>query len=322
VLLATVALLLLATVVLAGTISTALSTFIYGRTIMVGPPFYNNVLIPTGLLLLCTTAIVPLLRWGRGPTNGQRRWLAASACGGLLAIVIAMVAGARHPIALATIGVATGAVVALAGSLSLAASRQMPGRPLVGMLMTLRLQRRQYAGFLVHSGFVCLAIGIIGSSLGKREQGFTLAEGQTVQWAGRQIRLVGLHQSQMADKLVAEAELEITSGDGVTVRLLPAQHYHRLQEQWTTEVAIQSTWLFDFYTILHSGEPDGPLYMTFVENPLMRWIWLGGGIMVLGVGIRLWPSRRRRAGVRNRTAANSQPVPGDATRGSMHKVAA
>ena len=322
VLIATVALLLLATVVLVGTISTALSTLIYGRTIMVGPPFYNNVLIPTGLLLLFTTAIVPLLRWGRGPTKGQRRWLFASACAGLLAIVVAVVAGIRHPIALATIGIATGAVVALAGSLSSAASRQMPGRPLVGMLVALRLQRRQYAALLIHSGFICLAIGIIGSSLGKREQNFTLTEGQTVQWAGRQIRLVSLHQSQLPDKLVAAAELEITADDGATVTLLPAQHYHRLQEQWTTEVAIQSTWLFDFYTILHSGESDGPLYVTFVENPLMRWIWIGGSIMVLGAGIRLWPSRRRRASVRSRTAANRQRGSGGVLRRSSHKAAA
>jgi cytochrome c biogenesis factor len=122
--------------------------------------------------------------------------------------------------------------------------------------------------------------------------------------------------------VVAEAELEITAGDGSTVKLRPAQHYHRLQEQWTTEVAIQSTWLFDFYTILHSGEPDGPLYMTLVENPLMRWIWVGGGIMVLGAGIRLWPSRRRQARARNRSGVEKQPAVDRAKHGKRRKMAA
>jgi cytochrome c-type biogenesis protein CcmF len=301
--LAAVALLLLATAVLGGTISTALSGLIYGRTVMVGPAFYNHVLIPTGFLLLATTVLAPLLRWGRGPSQDQRRWLLGCAGAGLPAMLVAVVSGIRHPLALATVGVACAALVAVTGSLFLAAGRRMPGQRLVGMLVTLRLQRRQYAGFLVHLGFVCLAIGITGSSLGKREQGFTLSEGQAVDWAGRQIRLVRLHQRQLPDKLVAEAELEITAGDGARSILRPAQHFHRLQEQWTTEVAIQSTWLFDFYTILHSGEADGPLYLTFVENPLMRWIWAGGGIMVLGAGIRLWPAQRR-AARRSRTDAD------------------
>jgi len=162
------------------------------------------------------------------------------------------------------------------------------------MLVVLQLQRRQYAGFLIHLGFVCLVLGITGSSLGKREQGFTMTEGQTIQWNGREIRLVRMHERPLADKIVAEAELEIAGLGNGTVTLRPAQHFHRLQEQWTTEVAIHATWKSDFYAILHSGDLEGTLYLTFVENPLMRWLWAGGGIMVLGAAVRLWPGRRRR----------------------------
>ena len=56
VLVATVALLLLAATAVAGTLSTALSGLISGQAVMVGPAFYNDVLIPTGLTLLLTTA--------------------------------------------------------------------------------------------------------------------------------------------------------------------------------------------------------------------------------------------------------------------------
>jgi hypothetical protein len=34
------------------------------------------------------------------------------------------------------------------------------------------------------------------------------------------------------------------------------------------------------------------LSLTFVENPLMRWLWMGGAIMVLGTCLRLWPDGR------------------------------
>ena len=40
-----------------------------GKAIVVVAPFYNHVLIPTGLLLLATTAAAPLLTWGKPPST-------------------------------------------------------------------------------------------------------------------------------------------------------------------------------------------------------------------------------------------------------------
>jgi cytochrome c-type biogenesis protein CcmF len=68
------ALLLLTVVVLCGTLSSALSSLVAGKTILVGPPFYNNVLIPTGLLMLSTMSVAPVLNWGSAPSGRQKRW--------------------------------------------------------------------------------------------------------------------------------------------------------------------------------------------------------------------------------------------------------
>ncbi len=289
------ALLLLSAVVLAGTISSGLSALITGETVLVGPAFYNSVMIPTGLVLLLVTAAAPLLRWGGAPTPRQVRALFASGLVGLVGSVAAWSMGVSHLIALAVAGLATFAVAALGSSL-VVELRGWPGRRLIPTIaVTLRRQRRQYAGFVIHLGFVCLAIGIAGSSLGKREQRFVMQQGETVQWADRQIRLVRFWQRQLPHVMIGEAELEITDRGGKTVTLRPAQHFHRLAESYTTEVAIASSWRGDFYTILHSGGSSGELYLTFVENPLMRCLWLGGWITVGGVGLRLWPVPRRRS---------------------------
>ena len=96
VLLGILALVLLTTVTLLGTLAGAISGLFSATPIMVGLAFYNNVLIPTGLVLLAVVAAVPLIRWGAGPTprpgspagNCRRhrparracpRWFAASA---------------------------------------------------------------------------------------------------------------------------------------------------------------------------------------------------------------------------------------------------
>ena len=236
--------------------------------------------------------MAPLLRWGAGPSNVQKKWLIGSSCAGGAVAAAAALLGVRHPVGLAVGGLAGLAVVAFAGAVLVDGTRRDPVRTVRGLLAALRRGRRQYAGFVIHLGLMCLAVGVAGSSLGKREQGFRMTEGQTVEWAGRSIRLARVTQRELPDKLVAEAVLEISRGGRLQTTLVPAQHYHKLHQEWTTEVAIHATWSGDFYTILHSGTPEGQLSLTLVENPLMRWLWMGGAIMVLGTCLRLWPGGR------------------------------
>jgi cytochrome c-type biogenesis protein CcmF len=154
-------------------------------------------------------------------------------------------------------------------------------------------QRRQYAGYVTHLAFICVAIGVTGSSLGTRRHEVVLAEGQSLRWAGRSVRFMRLIQREIPDKLVAEAELEISNSRGVITTLFPARHLHLLQNEWTSEVAIHSTWRGDFYTILNAGLGEGRVSLTLVDNPLMRWIWFGGGLAVVSVTVAAWPSRQK-----------------------------
>jgi cytochrome c-type biogenesis protein CcmF len=313
VLLAVIALVLLAAVALAGTMAVPLSAAILGRAIVVGTPFYNNVLIPTGLLLLATTAAAPLLTWGKPPTAGKRRVLALCAVVAAAATVLALSLGVRNPIALAVTWLAASALTALVGALALDAAARGSGKPWLGLFRALRGSRREYSGFLIHAGFVCLAVGVTGSSLGTRREALVMRPGQTVQWAGRSIRFVELTQQELPDKLVGQARLEVSHGGGAPDTLLPAQHLHFLQGEWTTEVAIHSTWGGDLYTILQGGEEDGSVRLTFVENPLMRWIWLGGWLMGAGAVGGLWPAGRRAA----RPPDDARSSPGIASRGHV-----
>lgn len=288
-----VALLLLAAVTVAGTLSVALSEAIVGRRIIVGPEFYNYVLMPIGLVLLSTMAAAPLLRWGGSPVAGQQQAIGGSAVAASVMAVVVALNGIRHPLALAVAWLAAFAVAALAASLALESRRCNAARPWQGLLGTLVTGRRLYAGFMIHLGFVCIAVGVTGSSLGSRRHELVMKQGEVVEWAGRSIRFQRLIERELPDKLIVEAELEISRQGEQSFLLLPAQHLHRLQDQWTTEVAIRSTWGGDLYTILHNGETRGAVRLTLVENPLMRWMWFGGWVIAAGTAVRLWPSRRR-----------------------------
>jgi cytochrome c-type biogenesis protein CcmF len=65
------------------------------------------------------------------------------------------------------------------------------------------------------------------------------------------------------------------------------------QGQPTTEVAIHSTLKEDVYVILAGYEKDMATFKVMV-NPLVIWLWIGGGIMGLGTVIVMLPNRRRK----------------------------
>jgi|GEM_PF-138389 len=306
--LSTVGLLLMAMATFLGTVCTALSQALVGHKIMVGPPFYNNTLIPIGLLILAATALAPLLQWGEAASITARRILAAAAVsGGLVAGLSAglgLETGGRHVVPSVVTGIVVFALAVLACSLFLDARRRNPENGRLGMLQCLRERRSQYAGFLVHLGFFSLAFGITGSALSARHQDVEIEQGQTVNWGPRSIRLVEMVDRQLPDKRVAEAVLEVSDQHGDTFTVTPSQHLHLLQNLWTTEVAIHSDWRSDFYAILHGSAGEDRVRMTLIDNPRMRWLWLGGSVMLLGSVISLWPKLRRR-----QKKSNALPAP-------------
>jgi cytochrome c-type biogenesis protein CcmF len=293
-------------VVIVGTLAAPLSQYVVGRTVQVGAPFYNNVLMPVALVLLATTATVPLLRWGDAPSARQRRALLVCLGVAAAAAIAAFAGGMRHPVSIAVATLATMTVAVFVMALWQDARRREPGKTGLGAYRVLGESRRQYAGYAVHLGLVCLAVGVAGSSLGSRRHELEMNEGDTIAWSGRTVRYVRLEQRSLPDKLVAEAVLEVSRDGATPVTLRPARHLHLLQNLWTTEVDIHSAWRGDFYTILNAGLGDGRVALTFVDNPMIGWIWFGGAFMVLSVLVGAWPPSRRRQNindVKNQAAA-------------------
>jgi cytochrome c-type biogenesis protein CcmF len=310
VVISTLLLLLLAVVTTAGTVIVPVSRLVVGRQVVVGSVFYNNVLIPVGLLLLTTMSLAPILQWGRPPSGAQRKAILLCSIAGVGAAVIGVAGGLRNLIAVCVVGLATVAAAAFVAMLIIDAQRRRKAGSRT-ILASLRANRRQYAGFMIHMGFVCLAIGVTGSSLGTRKIEVMLNEGEAIDWAGRRIRYEQLVQSEQPGKLVAEAVLHVASATGGPFTLRPARHLHLLQNEWTTEVAIHSTWFGDFYAVLNSGEGEGRVGLTLLANPLMRFIWLGGGIMAGGAIVALWPvsvQRSTRTGHSTRQSNRSRSM--------------
>jgi cytochrome c-type biogenesis protein CcmF len=284
-------LLLLTSVVMVGTLVAPLSRMFASRMIQVGPAFYNNVLPPIALGLLAMTAAVPLLRWGAPPRAEQKRLLGISLAISPFGVIVAIISGFRHPLVLGVVALVSLTVATLATAWLQELRRNEAASRWRTLVSTVRTSRRKYAAYSIHVGIACVALGVAGSSLGTERKEFLLDEGDVIRWAGRQIHYRRLEQSELPDKLVANAVLEVTRDGRRAVTLQPARHLHLLQNEWTTEVAIDSSWSGDFYTVLHAGLGEGRVSLTFVNNPMIRWIWVGGMLSTASAVVAAWPTR-------------------------------
>jgi cytochrome c-type biogenesis protein CcmF len=291
VVIATIGWLGLTLVVFLGTVAAPLSGLMLARKLTVGPAFYNHALIPVGIVLLITTAAAPALRWGLPVKHAERKALWIALASAVLIVLLAVALGIRNLLALAVAGSATFASVVFLAALFLDCLSVNSSSLWRKVFTVLRAHRRRYAAFAIHLGFVAIAVGVTASSLGTQRWETTMQRGETANWAGRSIHFTALHQQRYPDKLAIEAQLEISSPWRRSITLLPAQHLHLLQNQWTTEVAIDSSWSGDFYVILDSGRGEDQIHVTFVDNPLMYWIWWGGALIGLSALVALWPVR-------------------------------
>jgi cytochrome c-type biogenesis protein CcmF len=285
----------LAAIVLVGTLIPPLSKILVGRMIEVGPAFYNNVLPPIALSLLSITAIVPLLRWGGPPDVRSRRLLSFGLVVAMIVSFAAWICGVRHALAIAIVGLVALSLSTLLIAWFDDASRQHTDTISRRLYTAWRINRRRYAAYCIHLGFVLVAMGVAGSSLGTQREEMTLDEGAIIDWAGHHIRYVRLQQRELPDKLVGEALLQIESDHYKPIELRPARHFHFLQNEWTSEVAIHSTWGGDLYTVLNAGLGGGKIALTLVNNPMIRWIWVGGVFTTVSAIVALLPNRRIRA---------------------------
>ena len=76
-------------------------------------------------------------------------------------------------------------------------------------------------------------------------------------------------------------------------------------------VAIYSTLREDLYVVYAGRNPDTNLPVIHAYlNPLVKWIWLGGVVVVLGTILALMPNRRRSWCCRAATATAPRPCAG------------
>jgi cytochrome c-type biogenesis protein CcmF len=292
-----------------GTIYPLISEALRGVRVSVGAPYFQRVNGPILLALVALMGIGPLLPWRRATRRQvERAFVAPLGVAAALTVTLA-VAGLRQPAAAVGVFVCLFVAATIVAEFWRGARARHEGTGENHALATYRLLRRngrRYGGYLVHLGVVAIALAVIGSEVYHREHQVTLRPGETATIGRYTVQFVERREYADADRRVTEGVLSVRDGARELGQILPSKSVYRgFEQQATTSVAIRTTALEDLYVVLNGWDSQSASFLLVV-NPLVVWLWIGGGIVLVGTIFTMWPRPVPRA------ARVAEPVPGGA----------
>ncbi len=309
--------------VLWGTIFPLISEGFTGTQIAVGPPFFNRVNIPIGLVLLALTGIGPVIAWRRATRRNLKRNFAIPVLVGLAVAAFLFGVGARDGYALITFGLSSFVLTIILVEFwkgTRARARIEGEGVLPAFLHLISRNRRRWGGYIVHVGVVLIFTAFAGRAFEVKLTD-TLEPGDTVSVAspfGHDYTLTyqGISSAREAnfDRWVA---LMSVDRNGEPVGSLSTEfRWYPSRQMSTKEVGVRSTLLEDLYVILAEAEdfegivandPGAQRIIVEVQvNPLVGWIWYGGVILTIGALIGLWPAAEVRKRPTSQSAGDSE----------------
>ena len=279
-----------------GTVFPLVSEAFTGEQITVGAPFFNQVNIPIGLVLLLLTGAGPLFAWRRTSNESLRKNFTTPVTAGLIFVGFLFALGLRDLYALLSFGLCVFVTTSLGTEFhhgTRARMRSSSENYPVALYRLCAKSRRRYGGYLTHLALVLLFVGFTGKAF-TQEFEFVLEKGASRQVGDYQLSFESLAFAEASNHSTTAAALGLHRDGEFLGTLLPERRYYPAFDQGTTEVSIYSTLREDFYVILVGSAADRSAKFKVYINPLINFVWLGSIVFVLGALWAMWPTPRDR----------------------------
>ena len=264
----------LATVLL-GTLYPLLLDALGMGKLSVGAPYFNAVFAPLMIPVAVLAGTGLLTRWQADHWPRLARLIGPMAVGAILVfvLVLAMFQG----------------TIAMAVALALAA--WIIGGTLRAVFLTQRRTPRFIGACTAHIGFAVVIIGIAVVSHAGAEANRRMEVGDTVTLAGYEFTLDEVSTDSGANYDAVRASFRVNHDGRLIARIMPEKRYYPVRGLTMTEAGIRPGLVRDLYIAL--GEPleHGAWSVRLQYKPMVRWIWMGAGLIALGALIGLWPER-------------------------------
>jgi cytochrome c-type biogenesis protein CcmF len=139
-----------------------------------------------------------------------------------------------------------------------------------------------YGMTLAHLGIAVFLTGVVLSSTYSEEKVVRLAPSESVSLGGYRFAFEGVHDVEGPNFTAREGQFQVDRDGESVARLSPQKRVYQVQRNTMTEAAIHPGLTRDLYVAL--GEPleGGAWSVRLYVKPFMRWVWLGGLLMMAG----------------------------------------
>ncbi len=283
-----------------GTIFPVVSEAARDVKITVGPPFFNTVVTPISLALLFLIGVCPLIAWRKTTLKNFFKKIAAPSVISVIGAGLLFIRGINHTTVLITLG------LCIFVSINLFLEFFNGTRTRHGLLKEgypaalwnlIKRNKRRYGGHIIHFGVVLLFMAISGSAF-NMEKKVSLNKGESFKIRQYRLRYDALSEYPTSLRQRVVAMLTVFNDNHKVGVLSPEKSLYRGQKQPTTEVAIHSTLSEDLYVILAGYGKNWATFKVLI-NPLVIWLWIGGGIMAFGTVIVMLPDNRKKKKIKS-----------------------
>ena len=282
--------------VLIGTLYPLINEVITETQISVGEPYFNRMSVPIWAAIVFLMGVGPALPWGSAKQGVLVDRLGLPLVIGLVTVGACAALGLRGGWALGVFGLSafTAAVhvrefLEPARARARAAGESLP----VALGGVILRARRRFGGYVVHMGVLVIAVSVAASSNYKEQTHATVLKGQEVQFAGYTLTYQGAETINEPHRLSQQARFTVKRGDRDLGELRPAMNTYARMGQPIGTPDVRSDLREDLYlNLMQVDVAAGTASLEIIVEPLVWWIWAGGGIMVLGTLIAGWPPRR------------------------------
>jgi cytochrome c-type biogenesis protein CcmF len=288
-----------AAAVLLGTLWPTFTEAVRGVATSLGPENYNRFMGPLGLLLVLLIGICPLVDWRRISAERLLRNLWVQVVVAVVTAVLLIVFRVREWWAVVSFAVAAFVVTTIVLQMAqgiVARMRSAGESVFVATARAISNNRRRYGGQLIHFSILLIVIGITGSQAYQTEVQVALAQGESVEVGGYTLAYQDYTFQQIEENgnmVRNQAVVDLNRGGRNFATVRPERNLHSNAQGAVTEVALRSNLKEDLYIVLVSLEADGLAAFQVLINPMVIWLWIGSGVLIVGTLIAAWPPRRR-----------------------------
>jgi cytochrome c-type biogenesis protein CcmF len=276
-----------------GTLFPVAAEIFQGEQISVGPGFFPIMAGPLALFLLFLTGVGPLIAWRRASLSSVTKQFRKPASVGLVTSLAAWYglgeSAAYYPIICWGLGgFVVGTIVQEYALAIRARVRKGEENVLQAFVALLRKNQQRYGGYIVHFGAVLIIVGMAGSVFDE-ERLENIRAGDEIEIGGYRLEYLTATAIPMQHYGGAVARLALYRGDKPLGVMAPEKRMYWLEDQPASIPSIYSTLREDLYITLTAIEADGSATFKIYRNPMVNWIWFGGGVFVLGSLAVMWP---------------------------------